>query len=112
MKATVRQETEVEIKNGYYKHFAGGYLFVKETEAVRLSDNMISKSDELHAYEVREIQNGELKECTPTEFWAAYQQTMSTFMLEYQEHVTKGKAADFITEQSDRAGEIIEKHVV
>jgi fluoride ion exporter CrcB/FEX len=64
------------------------------------------------AHEVKEIINGSYQPCTPTEFWGAYQTTMSTFMLEYHEHVSKGKANDFIAAQSDRAGEVPEKHVV
>jgi hypothetical protein len=119
MKATVKKEQTIEIENGYYKHIAGGYLFVdenkktNETKVIGLSSDMLLyRRSDLMQHEADSIKNGSYQPCTPTEFWGAYQTTMSTFMLEYHEHVSKGKANDFIAQQSDRAGEIIEKHVV
>jgi hypothetical protein len=112
MKATVRQETEVEIKNGYYKYFAGGYLFIQENKVLHVSEKLIYDASKLQPHEINDFERGYYQPCTPTEFWGAYQTTMSTFMLEYHEHVSKGKAADFIAQQSDRAGEVPEKHVV
>jgi hypothetical protein len=119
MKATVKTEQEVDIKNGYYKHLTGGYLFIhedkktNETTVIGISpDMLLYKRSDLMQHEADSIKNGTYQPCTPSEFWGAYQTTMSTFMLEYHEHVSKGKAADFIATQSDRAGEVPEKHVV
>jgi hypothetical protein len=113
MKAAVKTEQEVEIKNGYYKYFAGGYLFVSDDKVLRISSGaMLFITSDLMAHEVKDIIEGSYQPCTPTEFWGVYQQTMSSFMLEYHEHVSKGKANDFIAQQSDRDGEFPEKHVV
>ena len=112
MKATVKTESVIEIKNGYYKSLSGGYLFVDENKVIRLNNDFISISDRLYDHEISSLTDGYYRTATPSEFWGAYQTTMSTFMLEYHEHVSKGKANDFIAEQSDRAGEVPEKHVV
>ena len=111
MKATVKKESVVDIESGYYNSY-GLLIFVDEKKVIRVNDKFISRTDDLHEHEVKDIIDGYYQPCTPSEFWAAYQTTMSTFMLEYHEHVSKGKANDFIAQQSDRAGEFPEKYVV
>ncbi len=113
MKIKKTIEQEAEIKNGYYKSYGDSYIFLhedektKEAKVIRIIDGtMIYKTNKLLDHEVASFQNGHYQSCTPYEFWSAYQQTMSSFMLEYHEHVSKGKANDFINAQADRTGEL------